>query len=102
MVDVSASDQLPWLIPSLFLLWRVQRGGRLSWAVLIAFRLTPLIVAPLWVGDSVYATGWAALLLLQLVCLLTPALRRRVSATPGPAQDQRVGALDRPFLDRPS
>lgn len=58
VVDVSASDQLPWLIPSLFLL--------------------------------------------QLVCLLTPALRRRVSATPGPAQDQRVGALDRPFLDRPS
>lgn len=47
VVDVSASDQLPWLIPSLFLLWRVQRG--LSWAVLIAFRLTPLIVAPLLV-----------------------------------------------------
>jgi hypothetical protein len=74
-------QQVAWTAVDAFLVWRVWRGGRVAWALLIALDVIPLAVIPLGhVGPwGAYDGGLYVFLIAQLVILLAPAVRHHVS-----------------------
>jgi hypothetical protein len=74
----SAQQQVAWLLIDAFLVWRVWRGGRIAWAILLVLNVIDL--ALLLVGSvswTAYEAGLAAFVIAQTVILLTPAVRQR-------------------------
>jgi hypothetical protein len=74
-------QQVAWTSIDAFLVWRVWRGGRIAWGLLIAVDVIPL--AQMLAG---HAGPWGAydgmlflFALAQILILLTPAVRRHVS-----------------------
>jgi hypothetical protein len=75
--------QLLWVALEAFLVFRIWRGGRVAWGVLVALLLVgvavPVLLLPAdavgYLGPIVAATG------LQCLVLLSPPVRAHVSAT---------------------
>lgn len=75
-------QQFLWTAVGLFLVWRVWRGSRIAWALLLGINL--LVVAELFFGLgrlSVYVSGLWVCIVAQLVVLLAPAIRHHLSRT---------------------
>jgi hypothetical protein len=74
-------QQIVWTALDAFLLWRVWRGGRVAWAVLLVLDIYGLAVMVLGrVGSwSAYAGFLCALVVTQTLIVLAPAVRHHVS-----------------------
>lgn len=79
-------QQLVWYIPEFFLVWRVWRGGRLSWAVLLLYNglcllifAFPALITVFTGPPDPYFIGLFALTVIQLILLLSPAVRHRLT-----------------------
>jgi hypothetical protein len=76
-----ANQQIAWTALDAFLVWRVWRGGRIAWGLLIAMDVIPLAMMLLGgVGPwRAYDSVLYVFVIAQLVILLTPAVRHHVS-----------------------
>ena len=92
----SGSAQLAWTALDGFLVWRVWRGGRVSWVILVA--INGLAVAALVMGVAspwgLYQLGLLVFIVVQLAVLLSPAVRAyRPGSRSGTATGHRSGTL---------
>jgi hypothetical protein len=76
-----ADQQIVSIALDAFLLWRIWRGGRIAWAVLLALTVFPLVLLVFghtgsW---SPYASALLLFVLAQTCVLLAPAVRHHVS-----------------------
>jgi hypothetical protein len=76
-----ADQRIVWTAIDAFLVWRVWRGGRVAWTVLLVICVAPLALMVLGaIGPwSAYESGLLAFGLAQILILLTPAVRHHVS-----------------------
>jgi hypothetical protein len=74
-------QQTAWTAIDAFLVWRVWRGGRVAWALLLGICVVPLVLMMLGhVGPwGAYDGGLFILGVAQVLILLTPAVRHHVS-----------------------
>jgi hypothetical protein len=75
--DLTAQEAL-WTALDGFLVWRVWRGGRVSWAILLVLGIVPLAQMTLGGGWTAYGSGLAAFMVAQICILLAPAVRHQV------------------------
>jgi hypothetical protein len=74
-------QQVAWTAIDVFLVWRVWRGGRIAWGLLLALDVIPLaMMVAGHVGPwGAYDDGLFLFALAQTLILLTPAVRHHVS-----------------------
>ena len=79
--DGAAGSQLGklafWSAVDILLLWRIWRGGRASWTILVvldAFALSELLLGLVWPW-GLHQDGLLAIVAAQLVLLMSPAIR---------------------------
>ncbi len=73
------AQQGGWTITDAFFAWRVWRGSRIAWVVLLALNVLVLLLMLFGaVSWSAYDTGLWAFLIAQTVVLLAPAVRNQV------------------------
>lgn len=75
-----AGQPLVWMVLELFMLHRCYRGGSIAWTLLVILHGLPLLAITFgmagWPGW--YAVGLLVQIVVPLVLLLSPAVRRRV------------------------
>jgi len=83
-IDLTA-QQVAWTVLDIFLVWRVWRGGRISWGILLVINI--FVLAAMLFGAqflTAYATVLGALVVAQTAILVAPAVRHRVSLSQQP------------------
>lgn len=78
----SVGQRLGWTLLDLFLIYRISRGGRTAWAVLLALLVLPLAAVVFgtagWIGW--YGSGIVILVVAETTLLLSPAVRGHLFA----------------------
>ncbi len=92
----SGGAPLAWTALVGFLVWRVWRGGRVSWVILVVINSLALAALVMGVASpwGLYQLGLLVFIVVQLAVLLSPAVRAyRPGSRSGTATDHRSGTL---------
>jgi hypothetical protein len=79
------AQQLGWTAIDAFLLWRVWRGSRVAWFLLLLVNVAVLVQMGIGGDWNAYEIGLEAFLLVQVLILVAPAVRRLGSRCEQPA-----------------